>query len=784
MKSRFTLYLSNKPVLMRKLKCLFLLIFVSLNCFSQQKQLWRGFFSYTAVKDLSQSSGKVYAAPENTVFSKDINTNELKTINSIDGLKADIISAVHYSEAFRKIVVGNQNGLLLVVNESDGSVLNVIDIVNKPSIPPNMKKINHIYEYNGKLYLSCDFGICVFDLGTSQFGDTYYIGPSGENVAVLQTTVFNGFIYAVTQSSGIRRAEYSNPNLVDFSQWTTFDAGYWSGIVTFQDQLVASNTNNRVYKHTGTVFQEITDVGQAVTDLRTYDNRLIFTSANHVYVYDNLLVPVSHITQIPDVVTSFVCATAIGDKLFVGTADKGLYQTTIGNPTVFENCTPDGPVRNSIFNLKKTSNFLWAVYGDYTKQYNPYPLDEYNISKFSEEQGWESIPYVNLQGAKSLTRIVQNPTNPNQVFVSSFFSGLLKIENGDLVTLFNQANTGPNGLESVVIPNAPNYIDVRVNGPVFDRSGNLWMTNSLVERAIKVLRKDGQWQSYSLENITTNPGGPEGDSYAGMVIDKNGTKWIASYRNGVIGFNENYNNKFILIKPGTDSGNLPDKDVRCVAIDNRNQLWIGTFAGLRVLPSVDRFLYETSLETNPIIILDDNLAQELFYQQSIMDIVVDGANNKWVAIDGAGAFLVSPNGQETLYHFTKANSPLPSDNILDIEIDGVTGEVFFATDKGMVSFQGLATKPAEDLSQVYVYPNPVRPEYNGTVKVSGLIDKANVKITDIGGNLVYETTSEGGTIEWDTKAFGKYKVASGVYMIFIASDDGTETKVKKVMIIR
>ncbi|UOK43044.1 MULTISPECIES: T9SS type A sorting domain-containing protein [Flavobacterium] len=763
---------------MRKFNCFVLLAFICINCFSQQNQLWKGFFSYAAIKDISQAVDKVYAAPENTVFSKNTVTNELKTINSIDGLKADIITAVHYSEAFRKIVVGNQNGLLLVVNENDGSVLNVIDILNKPSISPSKKKINHIYEYNGKVYLSCDFGICVFDLATSQFGDTYFIGPAGEEVQVYQTTVLDGFIYAVTQLNGIRRADYSNPNLVDFSQWTTFDSGFWSGIVTFQNQLIASNTNNRVYRHNGSVFQQIADVGQSIVDLRAYNDRLIFTSPNHVYIYDNQLLQLSHITQIPDVASSFTCATAINDKIFVGTLDKGLYQTTSTNPTVFENCTPNGPARNSIFNVKKAPNYLWAVYGDYSKEYNPYPLDEYEISKFSDKQGWEFIPYTDLQGAKSLARIVLNPSNPNQAFVSSFFSGLLKIDSSNQITLFNEANTGSNGLESMVPPPG---VDVRVNGPAFDKKGNLWMTNSRIDRAIKVMRSDGQWQSYSLDNITATP---KEDSYAGMVIDKNNTKWIPSYRNGVIAFNENYGNKFVLIKNGANEGNLPIADVRCVAVDNRNQLWIGTFAGLRVLPSVDRFLYDNELETNPIIILDNDLAQELFFQQSIMDIVVDGANNKWVSIDGAGAFLVSSDGQETLYHFTKANSPLPSDNILDIEIDGATGEVFFATDKGLVSFKGIATKPAEDLSQVYIYPNPVRPEYNGTVKISGLIDNANVKITDIGGNLVYETTSEGGTIEWDTKAFGKHKVASGVYMIFIASEDGTETKVKKVMIVR
>ena len=203
-----------------------------------------------------------------------------------------------------------------------------------------------------------------------------------------------------------------------------------------------------------------------------------------------------------------------------------------------------------------------------------------------------------------------------------------------------------------------------------------------------------------------------------------------------------------------------------------------------MLSSVDRFSTDVQLTSNPIIILEDGLAQELLYEQFITDIVVDGANNKWVGTADSGVFQFSPDGQQTLNRFTSSNSPLPSNGINDIDINPTTGEVFFATDKGMVSYKGTATDASSDLSNVLVYPNPVRPEFEGTVKINGLLNKCIVKITDIEGNLVYEEISEGGTIEWDTKAFGKYKVASGVYMIFISAQDGLETKVKKVMIIR
>ena len=72
----------------------------------------------------------------------------------------------------------------------------------------------------------------------------------------------------------------------------------------------------------------------------------------------------------------------------------------------------------------------------------------------------------------------------------------------------------------------------------------------------------------------------------------------------------------------------------------------------------------------------------------------------------------------------------------------------------------------------------------GNVTIDGLTAKANVKITDLEGNLVHEATSQGGSIQWDTTAFGRYKVASGVYLVLITTDDALETKVHKIMIVR
>ena len=752
-----------------------LLLLVVQFCFSQNKLSWQGYFSFNEIKDISQSSTTVFVASENALFSKNTALNTVKMTTTVDGLSGQTISALYHSEEFKKTIIGYENGLMIVVNETDGSILKVIDIINK-QLPSNLKRINHFMEYKGVVYVSCDFGIVQFNLTSLKFGDTYFIGDNGAEVRVRQTAYFNGFFYAAT-SNGIKKADSTNANLIDFNQWSLVNGGDWSSIESLDSELIAISSAGFIHRYNSNSFVGFLQLPKPSVDMRTVNNNLIITTPDVVYVYNNQMVLMRQITntQVLDNTLNFTCSSVVGDQIYIGTKEKGLFSSTLSGTSAFQENTPSGPVRNNIFSLDVSPNALWAVYGDYDTFYNPYELDSYGVSKYSTS-GWLNIPYSGVFGAKSMTRVISNPSNEKQVFVSSFFSGLLKIENDIPVLLYNEKNSG---LESISFA-GPNYIDVRINGTVFDKTGNLWVTNSRIKNGLKVLKTDGKWQSYATSAILKDA---ETTNYAGIVVDRNNTKWIATSNDGVIAFNES-NNTFKKITSGADLGNLPIEDVRAVALDTKNQLWIGTTKGLRVLSNVGGFQTESQLKANPVIIMEDNLAQELLYEQFITSIAVDGANNKWIGTIDSGIFMVSPNGQETKYHFTINNSPLPSNVINDVKINSATGEVFIATNKGMISFKGIATGANEDLNNVYVYPNPVRPNYAGTVKVAGLIDKANIKITDIEGNLVYETTSSGGTIEWDTTAFGKYKVASGVYMVFISAEDGSETKVKKVMIIR
>lgn len=756
-----------------------LLLFVIQIAFAQTNLSWQGYFSYNQVKALSQSPSSIYAAAENALFTKNVNTGIVKTTTTIDGLSGETITALYYSPISNKTIVGYKNGLLIVINEADGSILKVVDIINK-NLPSGIKRINSFMEFGGIVYVSTDFGIVQFNLATAQFGDTYFIGDNGAEIKVRQTAIYEGFIYAAT-ANGIRKGDTTNPNLIDYKQWQLIAAGNWTGTTVYEGGLFAVNAAGNVQKYDSAtnLFKEFLVLKGPAVDFRSTADYFIMTTANSVLVYNKQMAVERTIdrAEVLEAKTAFTCTTIINDIIYIATAENGLLSTSLLPSIDYENIAPMGPAKNNIFSMQNTPSQLWAVYGDYEITYNPYPLDSYGISKFTAS-GWLNIPYDDVLGAKSITRITVNPSNEKEVYASSFFSGLLKIEEDVPTILFNQTNSA---LESLVLnPPNPNYIDIRINATAFDKLGNLWVTNCRVKESLKMLSPNGEWKSYAMDRILTDGNSKD---FGALVIDKYGTKWMGTNANGVVGFNES-NNTFKKITFGPDLGNLPIADARSLAIDTKDQLWIGTSKGLRILTNVSSFQKEGQLTTQNIVILEDGQAQELLYEQFITDIEVDGANNKWIGTLESGLFMVSPNGQETKYHFTVDNSPLPSNAINNIAINKNTGEVFIATSKGLISFKGLATSASENLNNVYVYPNPVRPEYQGTVKINGLLDKANVKITDVAGNLVFEAISEGGTLEWDTTAFGKHKVASGVYMIFISAQDGGETKVKKVMIIR
>ena len=741
---------------------------------------WTGYFSYASLKSISQGNDKIYAAAENSIFIYDLSTQETETISTINGLSGKEITTAYYSENYGLYVVGYKNGLIEIVIDGDENILKVVDIREKLTIPPDSKQINHFYEYNDKLYISTGYGISVYNMSALEFGDTYYIGDLGGQIAVTQTTVFGDLIYASTSNNGIKSALVNDENIIDYQEWTTSSLGGYKGIQTLGTELYVLNNTNILFKQDSDLgFIEIDSFSSSVIDFGVQSNILTITTENTVQAFEegyNLLAEVNNLMGYDYTLQS---GFYFNNIFYLGTSTLGMLVVPESPQEAFQ-VLPAGPLYNQPFSIDASPGQLWVSYGDVDLTFNPFPLTRKGISNFKNE-AWKNIKYDSLidqlgvNDVNDLVYVKINPENPFVSYMSSYQKGLLKLNGQEPSILYNETNSPMD----IALENEDEGI--RVYGADFDREQNLWFVQSKIDNGLLKLTPDGQFQTIDISNIID----AESElALSKVAVSRTGYVFFGAVENGLIGYNPT-TNQFNKIGEGLGSGNLPTTDIKALVFDNQNRLWIGTRKGLRVLYSVGSF-FESGAETDaqPIIILEDGVPQELLFLQSITDIEVDGSNNKWISTATSGVFYLSSNGQETLFRFTSDNSPLPSDNVLDIAIDDSSGKVYFATNDGLVAFNGTSTAARDDLENVYAFPNPVRPNFTGNVTIKGLTAKANVKITDITGNLVFETTSEGGSVQWDTTAFGKYKVASGVYLILITSDDNLQTKVAKIMIIR
>lgn len=768
--------------------------------------LWKAHYSYNNIVDVVSGENKIYAAAQNSVFEYNTLTNELTTITTVEGLSGEEITTIYYSEQYQYLLIGYQTGLVEVYSETEEEVLTVVDILDKQNITPANKRINHFFEHEGLIYISTDYGVSIYDLERLEFGDTYFLGNGGAQITVKQVSILNDEIYvACLDNNGIKKADLNNPNLIDYQQWQTLTLGDYYTMNAVNNKLYAVRSNRMVYEIDGASLNTMFSLPLLPTDADVSDAGLIYATTNTIYVYDENMQLVSSFQPTVDFETNYTSAIALNNSIYIGTETLGVLSNSISNTEIYSEIKPNGPLFNETFRLNAETNTVWATFGDYTESFVPSPLRSRGLSYYRNE-AWESIPYDSIFEAKNLNTISVNPFNFNQVFVSSFHNGLLEVNSFEPTILYNDSNSG---LESLVVPGSPDVNGVRVSATSFDRNGLLWTVTSLLFEPLKSYDPTtGNWQNYDFSAIIQDAINDE-LGYSDIAIDNNGTKWIGGYSNGIYAYNETItNNPLRNIK--TEEQNLPSNVVTSLAIDNRNQLWVGTISGLRVLYNTSGFYEDTNPSLSSIIILEDGIAKELLEGQTITDIEVDGSNNKWIGTVDSGVFYFSSDGQTTIYHFTSDNSPLPSNGVNDISIDPNNGEVYIATTKGLLSFKAGGSNTEDSLEDAFVYPNPVRPEYNilgfnnlndinKGVKVSGLTERVNIKITDIEGNLVAEAQSnvnlrssntsynfaiDGGTAVWNGKNMGGNVVRTGVYLIMISDLDSYETKVLKVLIVR
>jgi ligand-binding sensor domain-containing protein len=317
----------------------------------------------------------------------------------------------------------------------------------------------------------------------------------------------------------------------------------------------------------------------------------------------------------------------------------------------------------------------------------------------------------------------------------------------------------------------------------FDNNHNLWVTNNTAPNILSVRKADGTWRSF-------NPA-PGASTYftSGIVIDKSGQKWLQMRDHTLVVFNDNgtidnpADDRGQFLTGTTGNGALPGTGaILSMAVDNDGQLWLGSDAGVAVIYSPENVFTGGSYDAQVVQVEQGGYLYDLLATEAITAIAVNGDNEKWIGTDKAGVFLMSADGSKEIHHFTAEDSPLLSNSITSIKI-ATNGEVFFGTSEGIVSYKDYKIPVDSTLNSVIIYPNPVRESYKGNIGIKGLVKDSNVKITDISGNLIWETQAEGGQVVWNGNNFSGRRASTGVYLVFITNTDGSQTQVAKILFV-
>ncbi len=741
---------------------------------------WRTHLPYKYCNLVEATDEKVFGSATGGLFTYNLEDHSVEKLSKIDGLSDNGVSAMRWSEELKTLALAYQSSNIDIIR--NGVIVNLPDIMKKQI--PGDKSIYDICFYGSDAFLSTGFGIVVINLEKDEIRDTYYIGDNGDNLKVNQVSIDGIHIYAATDK-GVRRGKLDDPFLVDYNAWETLTdipnaGGIFSCIAWFNNAFFASYSDaaglqDEVYYNTGTgwinypyftgkICREILDQGDYLT---LVDESLVNQISRDFLVVNQLN-------------TASPRSATLDSEGDLWTADYGNgLRTKKGGESL--QIIPNGPYSTTAHTMAASGNILYTVPGGVTGSWN----NQFNVAVL-DIFGDEAWDYRKNGESRDLFTLAVDPANPQHLFAGSWGYGLHEFLNGEEVEIYKETNST---LQSI-IPGS-NY--VRIGGLAYDPSGNLWMTNSNVSEPISVLKKDGTWTSFMA-------GGKLGDyqSLGMILVTSMGHKWgIIPRGNGLFAMDDNgtldddSDDIYELVSIVDKYGKVITNDVRSLAEDLNGNLWLGTNQGILVIYSPGRLFSDGSVYAQEILVPRNEEPNEdgttpadvLLGEQVVTAIEVDGANRKWLGTAGGGVYLVSEDGMEQIQQFNELNSPLLSDNISDICVDGESGEVYFATDKGIISYKADAMSGSNGYNNVVVYPNPVRETYEGLIAIKGLVANSTVKIQDMGGNLVYETESLGGQATWDGKNFRGERVATGVYMIFLSDSDGILTHVTKLLFI-
>lgn len=732
---------------------------------------WQDLFSYNNVLAIRKDGERLIAAAENGIFYYHPVSGEISKLSKANGLHDVKISAFDYNNETKTGLIGYENGRLDVITPE--GIFLIVDVplsggyrgtkrINHISITGNQAAVSIGYQPD---QTSAQYAIAIFDLKKREFKESVIMSePSREAV------ILNNEVYTVT-NKGLKSHEI-NVTFPLYSSWKNRSTGDFHNIALHNGAVYFAGNDTALHNLGGssTIFaSKIQDI------LSTNNSLLVATSEGENSWIQNLTEnKIEHFEAFSN--TGFYLA----NSLFSGSKTKGILFKE--NAEKVKEVKPDGPFNNFSYKINLKGDRIWVSTGTREDRYNKAPtiLNQLGFYYFDGKKWHYPDLFRKYSVELNVLDAIGNPQNLNETFIANYSNpresaGVLLIEkDGDDFII----------KKHFILNSSAKSYNKRPVGFVVDDNRNLFLTSSYFGT------DDGS--GYHLLDTKNSfiIGGRQVKSYAAAQkpVINDGFLWYGDPRaNEFIAIDlkntpQNLNDDEVYILKGT-TPNLPAnaKGGLSIAFDKNGDAWLGTDAGLRILANANTAV-KNNPRAEPIIITQNGLGEELFRDSAILQIAVDSGNRKWVSVDGGGVYYLSASGQQTIYHFTKENSPLPDNSVTDIKIDS-SGKVYFVSHSGIVSFQGDTANVTENFSDVLVYPNPViYTQYKGSVHLKGLAEKTNIRITDAAGNLVHQAVARGGTYEWDLTSKGK-RVASGIYFVLMTNADGTDKASAKIAVV-
>ncbi|UYZ57717.1 type IX secretion system anionic LPS delivery protein PorZ [Hymenobacter latericus] len=738
---------------------------------------------------LADAGKRVFVVAQDAFYAFDKETNSLQLLSRRDGLTDVGVSAVAYDSLTQQVVVAYRSGTVDVLDATGRLLTSYADIRRKAI--SGSKEIYSIGFARRLAYLSTSFGIVVLDLQRREIRDTYAnIAPRGAVPQVYATAVLNDSLYAAT-SAGLLRGRLGT-NLLDFNNWRGYPGfgprpgNPYRNVVAHQGKVFAGINNDNLYRAVGA---GLVSLGFGAADFRS-----LRSSGAGLLVAEPTIVNVLNTrtnSRYQLKATAFAdirdAVRAVSGPVYVADFRNGLVRIDANGQNA-QSFVSNAPPTTAAFNILTdgATRTVTVFTGGYQENYLQFGSRN-GFYQYDADGRWTSfnaqtLPANQYPNLLDLSRGTRTPDGT--LYVASYGQGLLQWKGPGEFRVFGLGNSPlRSGITDPQDPNLPLF--VRVTDVATDPDGNVWVVN--------------RWGRNDVQGVTNFPGlfkftpatntwqaaqaFPGSGNLERLVFDDLGHAWVSRDRRsspGLVAYDpETGRHRSIAIA----SYNLPAVNVHDLAKDRNGDIWAATDAGVAVYSNPGQVFDADAPDfARPVVRRGEGRGNELLYAEVVKAIAVDGANRKWFGTDN-GLWLFSPDGDEGLLHFTTDNSPLPSNRIVDVAVDDYTGEVWVATDGGLVSYRGSATVTEGKVECAKVFPNPVRADFSGQVGISGLANNAEVKITDITGTLVYQTRATGGTVVWNLTDYNGRRVQSGVYLVLTADAHGKNGCISKVAVL-